>query len=100
MKRLTVAAAAAMLALPASAIAAPRHGVVLSVNAAHHRIEVVDGKHLAHAYRYRGSLPKLHPGSRISYARSGKTISHVRVASGPARAGSVYRRGGPPGAPR
>jgi hypothetical protein len=84
MNRLTVAVAAAMLALPASAMAAPTRGVVLSVEAGHHTIQVVDGKHQAHAYRYRaGSLPKkLHPGSRISFAHHGKTIAKVRVAPG------------------
>jgi len=83
MNRLTVAVAAAMLALPASAMAAPTRGVVLSVEAGHHTIQVVDGKHQAHAYRYRaGSIPRLHPGSRISFARHGKTIANVRVAPG------------------
>ena len=82
MNRLPVAVAAAMLALPASAIAAPTRGVVLSVDAGHHTIQVVDGKHQAHAYRYRGSLPRLHPGSRISFAHRGHTIADVRVAPG------------------
>lgn len=83
MNRLTVAVVAAMLALPASAMAAPTRGVVLSVEAGHHTIQVVDGKHQAHAYRYRaGSLPRLHPGSRISFGHHGKTITNVRVAPG------------------
>ena len=82
MNRLPVAVAAAMLALPASAAAAPTRGVVLSVNAGHHTIQVVDGKHQAHGYRYRGSLPKLHPGSRISFAHKGRAIGNVRVAPG------------------
>jgi hypothetical protein len=82
MNRLPVAVAAAMLALPASAVAAPTRGVVLSVNAGHHTIQVVDGKHQAHAYRYRASLPRLHPGSRISFAHRGHTIAHVRVTPG------------------
>jgi hypothetical protein len=84
MNRLTVAVAAAMLALPASAMAAPTRGVVLSVEAGHHTIQVVDGKHQAHAYRYRaGSLPKkLHTGSRISFVHHGKAIANVRVAPG------------------
>jgi hypothetical protein len=82
MNRLTVAVAAAMLALPASAIAAPTRGVVLSVDAGHRSIQVVDGKHQAHAYRYRGSLPKLHTGSRISFSHRGHTIAKVRVAPG------------------
>ena len=82
MNRLPVAVAAAMLALPASAVAAPTRGVVLSVEAGHHTIQVVDGKHQAHGYRYRGNLPKLHPGSRISFARKGRAIGKVRVAPG------------------
>lgn len=82
MNRLTVAVAAAMLALPASAIAAPTRGVVLSVDAGHRSIQVVDGKHQAHAYRYRGSLPRLHTGSRISFSHRGHTIAKVRVAPG------------------
>jgi len=82
MNRLPVAVAAAMLALPASAAAAPTRGVVLSVNAGHHTIQVVDGKHQAHGYRYRGSLPRLHPGSRISFAHKGRAIANVRVAPG------------------
>ncbi|MGZ4181695.1 MAG: hypothetical protein ACXVUL_13560 [Solirubrobacteraceae bacterium] len=90
MNRLTVAVVAAMLALPASAAAAPTRGVVLSVNAGRHTIQVVDGKHRAHAYRYRGSLPRLHPGSRISFARRGHTIGSVRV--GPGKTVSFYGR--------
>jgi hypothetical protein len=91
MNRLPVAVAAAMLALPASAIAAPTRGVVLSVNTGHHTIQVVDGKHQAHAYRYRaGSLPKLHAGSRISFGQKGRTINHVRVA--PGKSVSFYAR--------
>lgn len=82
MNRLPVAVAAAMLALPASAVAAPTHGVVLSVDAGRHTIQVVDGKHQAHGYRYRGSLPKVHPGSRISFGHKGHTIASVRVAPG------------------
>src|SRR6185312_15933164 len=82
MNRLTVAVAAAMLALPASAIAAPTRGVVLSVDAGHRSIQVVDGKHQAHAYRYRGTLPRLHTGSRISFSHRGHTIGKVRVAPG------------------
>jgi hypothetical protein len=82
MKRLIVAAAAVMLALPASAIAATPSGTVLSVDAGHHSMQVIDGHHLAHAYRWRGRLPKLHPGSKISFSRSGQTISHVRASAG------------------
>jgi hypothetical protein len=91
MNRLPVAVAAALLALPASAVAAPTRGVVLSINAGHRTIQVVDGKHQAHAYRYRpGSLPKLHAGSRISFAQTGRTINHVHVA--PGKSVSFYGR--------
>ncbi len=76
MKRTALAAAIAALALPASAAAAT--GVVLSVNSRHHTIEVVDGKHVVHAYHYRGRLPHVRLGARISYGQSADTIHHVR----------------------
>lgn len=69
MKRLIVAAAAVMLALPASAIAATASGTVLSVDAGHRSIQVTDGHHLVDAYHWRGRLPKLRPGSKISFSR-------------------------------
>ena len=101
MNRLTVAAIVAMLALPASAIAAlpasaiaaPASGVVLSVDRGHHTIQVVDAKHRAHGYRYRGSIPRLHPGTRIAFARSGRhAIARVRVTSSRSRTVSFYAR--------
>lgn len=81
MKRLTFAAVAAMLALPASAFAASGHGVVLSVDAKHKRLEVVDAAHVVHAYGYHGRLPRLHAGTTISFRRTGQAIAGVRVAN-------------------
>ena len=80
MKRLSFAAAAAMLALPGSAVAASGHGVVLSVDSRHHSVQVVDASHVVHAYGYRGRLPRLHAGSKISFRRAGKGISAVKVS--------------------
>jgi hypothetical protein len=79
MKRLTLATMTALLAVPAAALAASGNGVVLSVNARHRTIEVVDAHHVVHAYHYRGRLPKLHAGSRISFAGSNASIQRVRV---------------------
>jgi hypothetical protein len=80
MKRLSFATAVAMLALPASALAASGHGVVLSVDSKHHSVQVVDASHVVHAYGYRGRLPRLHAGSKISFRRTGKAISAVKVS--------------------
>jgi hypothetical protein len=77
MKRLTLAAVGALLVMPAAALASPGSGTVLSINGAHRTIEVVDSGHVVHAYKYHGSLPKLHAGSRITFRRSGKAISNV-----------------------
>jgi hypothetical protein len=80
MKRLTFATAVAMLALPGSAFAASGHGVVLSVDSKHRRIEVVDSSHVVHAFGYRGRLPRLHAGSTISFHRVGKAVTGVKVS--------------------
>ncbi len=80
MKRLSFVTALAMLALPASAVAASGHGVVLSVDAKHHTVQVVDASHVVHAFGYRGHLPRLHAGSKISFHRTGKAISAVKVS--------------------
>ena len=71
MKRLTLAMVGAMLAMPATALAGSAGGLVLSVDRTHRTIEVVDSSHVVHAYHYRGALPKLHAGSKISFQRSG-----------------------------
>lgn len=81
MKRLTLAAIVALLALPATALASSSSGVVLSVDKRHHTIQVVDPGHVVHLYHYDGRLPRLHAGSRIAFKRAGQTISHVGNAS-------------------
>jgi len=80
MKRLTLATMTALLAFPAGALAAPGTGVVLSVDAPQRTIEVVDAHHVVHAYHYRGRLPKLHAGSRISFSGSKTSIQRVNVS--------------------
>ena len=80
MKRLSFATAVAMLALPGSALAASGHGVVLSVDSKHHTVQVVDASHVVHAFGYRGRLPRLHAGSKISFRRAGKAISAVKAS--------------------
>jgi hypothetical protein len=73
-------------------MAASSGGVVLSVDAAHHSIQVVDSHHAVHAYRYRGRLPRLHTGSTIHFQRSGGTIGHVKLASNKSSSVSYYAR--------
>src|SRR6185437_4434507 len=79
MKRLTLAAGLAGLAVfPAGALASPSHSKVLSVDARHHTVQLVDASHVVHAYRYRGRLSHLGVGDRVSYRQSGHTITHVK----------------------
>jgi hypothetical protein len=79
MKRLTLAAGLAGLAVfPAGATAATPRAKVLAVDARHHTIELVGAAHGVHAYDYRGRLPRLSLGDRVSYRRSGHTVSHVK----------------------
>jgi hypothetical protein len=90
MKRVALAAAVVLLALPSGALAAARTGVVLSVDRAHHALQVVDGRHVVHAYRYRGRLPTVNAGSRISFHPAGRTITRVRARATPTRTVSYY----------
>jgi hypothetical protein len=92
MKRLLLFITLASLVLPVSALAAPRSAVLLSTDRANHTVQVVDGKHLVHRYRYRGRLPRLHVGSRISYQLSGRTLSHLSASPASARTVSFYAR--------
>ncbi|HEY2769829.1 MAG TPA: hypothetical protein VGI87_04645 [Solirubrobacteraceae bacterium] len=86
MKRLVLsAAAAAACALPASAMASPSAGVVLAVSPQHHAIQVVDGSHVVHSYRYHGTVRSAHPGSRVHFKRQGGSIGQVKVSRRPAR---------------
>lgn len=92
MKRVALLAAVLLLALPSGALAAARAGVVLSVDRAHHTLQLVDGRHVVHAYRYRGRLPTVHAGSRISFQPAGRTITHVSARSAQTRTVSYYAR--------
>lgn len=78
MKRLMLAAGLAGLAVfPSAAMAAPSRAKVLSVDARHHTVQLVNATHVVSSYRYTGKLPRLGLGDRVSYRRSGRTISHV-----------------------
>jgi hypothetical protein len=79
MRRITLAAALALLAFPGSALAS--RGVVLSVSRSHHVIEVVDAKNVVHAFHYRGRLPKLHAGSHVNVDRAGRVKLFARGSS-------------------
>jgi Domain of unknown function (DUF5666) len=92
MKRLTLAAVGALLAFPASALAASGTGTVLSVDGRHHTIEVVDASHAVHSFHFQGRLPKLHAGSRITFRRAGKSIARVTVGAGSSRTVSFSGR--------
>ena len=79
MKRLTLASALAALAVfPAAALAHAPRATVFSVDKRHHTIELVDAAHVVHAYAYRGVLPRLGLGDKISFRRSGHAISRVK----------------------
>ena len=92
MRRVTLGIVVALLALPASAMAASGHGVVLSVDSRHKTVEVVDASHVVHAYKFRGRLPRLHLGARISFHRSGTAISGVKAGSTSAGTVAFYGR--------
>jgi hypothetical protein len=79
MKTLPALTLAATLALPATAIAAQSSGVVLSVDKHAHAVELVDSSHVVHSYHYRGQLPRVGTGSRITFSHKGLTVSHVRT---------------------
>jgi Domain of unknown function (DUF5666) len=85
MKRIGMAVALTTLALPASALAASSSGTVLSVDSGHHMIQVVDGRHVVHAFHYRGKLGRLHAGSQISFRNYGQSIGAVKVVSSQSR---------------
>jgi hypothetical protein len=72
------AGVAGLAVFPSGALAATSRSKVLSVDAQHHTVALVDPTHVVHAYRYRGTLPRLALGDSVSYRRSGHTISHVR----------------------
>jgi hypothetical protein len=79
MKRLTLASALAAFAIcPAAASAHATRATVFSVDRGDHTIELVDDGHFVNAYAYRGALPRLGLGERISFRRSGHAISGVK----------------------
>ncbi len=92
MRRLTLATIATLLAVPASALAGSTSGTVLSVDGRHHKIEVVDASHLVHAYHYRGRLPRLRSGSRISFQLSSTAIGKVKLLAHAPHSVSFYAR--------
>jgi hypothetical protein len=92
LKRYTVAVVVAMLALPASAFASASNGVVLSVNARKHTMQVVDSKYVVHLYGYRGHMPRLHTGSRIRFGRAGRLITHLKTISNRSHTVVYYAR--------
>jgi preprotein translocase subunit YajC len=83
MKRLTpsIAAAIALLAVPASSAAAQtQRGAVLRVDRSHHRVEVVDARHAVRSYAApRAAARKLRAGAKVSFQSSGGRISALRV---------------------
>jgi Domain of unknown function (DUF5666) len=88
MKRLPLGWALLALALfPAGALAAAPRATVFSVDPHHHALQLVDAGHLVRAYRYRGRLPRLGLGDRISFRRARRTLSHVTRT---ARAGGTF----------
>jgi hypothetical protein len=74
---LTLVLALTALLLPASALAAPGSGIVLSVDRSDHAVQVVDAGHFVHDYHY-GKIPKVATGSRVRFKISGKNITAVR----------------------
>jgi hypothetical protein len=82
MKRLlTSTAAIAVLALPASALAAgPQSGAVLRVDRAHHKVEIVDSQHAVRSYSApRRAARKLRAGVKVAYRASGSRLTSLHA---------------------
>jgi hypothetical protein len=93
MKRLMLAAGLAGFAVfPAGALASPSRSKVLSVDARHHTVQLVDASHVVHGFRYRGKLPRLGLGDGVSYRQSGHTISHVKKTGRASGTTSFYAK--------
>jgi hypothetical protein len=70
----------AVLAVPAAAQAKPHTGTVLNVDRAHHRIELVNAKHVVRNYTVSGKLPRrVARGSVVSYSAHGKRVTKLRL---------------------
>ena len=90
MRRLAVSTAVSLLVLTGTAAAATtQQGVVLSVGAAGHQIQVVDSSHVVHAYRLAPSARGLAAGAVIAYRQLGNAIAAVHV-TGHVRQVSFY----------
>jgi hypothetical protein len=74
------AGVAGLAVFPAGALANTSRAKVLSADARHHTVQLVDSAHVVRAYRFRGVLPRLGLGDRVSFrhAGHGRTISHVK----------------------
>jgi hypothetical protein len=93
MKRLTLASALAAFAIcPAAALAHTSRATVFSADRGHHTIELVDDGHLVHSYAYRGALPRLSLGDKISFRRSGHAISAVEKTARASGTVAFYAR--------
>jgi hypothetical protein len=76
-----LAAGLAVLAVfPAGALANTSRAKVLSADARHHSVQLVDSTHVVRAYRLRGTMPHLSLGDTVTFRRAGRsnTISHVK----------------------
>jgi len=80
-----LAAALAILTLPASAAAASSGGVVLTANSHRHALQVVDGNHLVHAFHFGGKLSDVGLGTRVRFRAHGSAIKHLAVRHARAR---------------
>ncbi len=95
MRRLMLAAGLAALAVfPAGALANTSRAKVLSADARHHTVQLVDSKHVVRAYRLRGTLPHLGLGDTVTFRRSGhsRTISNVKRTARPFGTLSFYAK--------
>jgi hypothetical protein len=73
-------ALAATLAVPAVAQAKPHTATVLRIDRAHHRIELVDRRHVVRNYVVGAKLPhRLSRGSVVSYSAHGKRVTKLRL---------------------
>jgi Domain of unknown function (DUF5666) len=96
MKRIALATVVAVLCLPASAVAARYSGVVLSASSSQREVQVIGKTHDVRGYDYRGHLPALRRGSRITFERFGQRIAKVRMSGHASRLvffGTVIRSG-------
>ncbi len=80
MRRLAVSTAVSLLVLTGTAAAATtQQGVVLSVGAGGHQIQVVEPSHVVHAFRLASSARGLGAGTVIAFRQFGSSISVARV---------------------